>query len=168
MTGGREHSHSAKNSCISGETNGRNSPAAGVGSVEQCFEIEAATSLKVCGVGLPAPVCSRGKAAQAIVPFASRNVQRLITPLRRRDKVAHLILFSLQQIALQGCFRVRVFEPSEIAAEFDLQRRRTAWKIKFLQLGDAPAEDRQSLLPFSFRQRRRRLVVRPLDQLTGG
>src|SRR5207237_437872 len=91
-------------------------------SVEQCFEIEAATSLKVCAVGSPAPVCSRGKAAQAIVPFASRNDQRLITPLRRCDKVAHLIPFSLQHIALQGCFRVRVFEPSEIAAEYKCGR----------------------------------------------
>src|SRR5438874_13325696 len=95
------------------------------------------------GYEVAAVIASAGWSTQTlIVSRCEWNDQRLITPLRRCDKVAHLIPFSLQQIALQGCFRVRVFEPSEIAAEFHLQRRRTARKIKFLQLGNAPAEDR--------------------------
>src|SRR5712675_403479 len=103
-----------------------------------------------------------------IVPFESRKVEGLITPFRRRDKIPDLVIFSLEQISLKRHFRARVFELGEIAAKLDLQGRRTVRETKSLQFRYDPAQDRHSLLPLLLRQRRRWLIIRPLDQLTGG
>ena len=61
---------------------------------------------------------------------------------------------------------VGVRELIEVAAEFNLQARRTARKGKFLQLSGDALQDRQSFLPFFWRELRRRLVIGALDQLT--
>src|ERR1700736_780608 len=140
---------------------------AGVGRIEQRFEIEAAASLKVCGVSLPAPVCDRGETPQTIVPFTSRNAEGLITPLRHHNEVPELVVFSLEHLSLQRRFGACVFELREVAAKLHLQRRRTVWKTKSLQFRHNPAQDRHSFLPLLFRERRRWLIIRPFDQLTG-
>src|SRR5260370_29532830 len=109
------------------------------------------------------PGCSCGQAAKTIVPFTWRNVEGLMVPFRRYDKIAHLVTFSDEQIALERRFGPGVFELGEVAAEFYLQRRRTVRKSKSLQLRNDPTQDRQSLLSLLLRKRRRRPIIRPFD-----
>jgi hypothetical protein len=134
---------------------------------EEGFQLDVATRLKFRSAGLPAPTGVTRETPHAVLPIKLCDVQLLIAPFESSEQVAHFILPPAKQLPAQGRFDSRVFELGDIAGKFDLQRWATTWKGKLLQFGDDSLQDRQSLLPFLFRERRRRLIVLSLDQLAG-
>src|ERR1043166_6653001 len=113
-------------------------PVAQLERFDELLQIQAAPNLKFRGTSRPAPTQMCGQIATLILPFAMRDGQSFVRPLRYGGQIPNFVIRPPDAMPMERRFDMRLLEFGDVAGEFHLQRRWHRREIELFQLDHNP------------------------------